>query len=685
MKRVICFLWLAYCFPSTLMASAEFADLDLESLMEMDVQVTSAMRRSQSTFDSASSIYVITQERIQHSGAASVPEVLKMVPGLIVRQLDNNQWAITTRGIASRFSSKMLVMINGQSLYTPKFAAVYWETINVPLYDIERIEVIRGQGGLLWASNANNGVINIITKNSLDSRGLYSDVSTGNQTKLNANLRYGDVIGENSSYRVFGHYKEGEESDRGIEFPPNDSTEQYSYGFRFDYSPTDDWFGFIQADTTHSKLGQNFRGVIDDSNENTELAGLFEREDFRVMGRLEHRINDQANQMLQTSLLKQKGSQAYLKEKFRSIDIDYQMNFLLQKWQLDWGLNFRDSKIHFEDSSFIHSDKNLDDLQQYGGFLQAQYSVIPEQLHLILGVRYEHNDLTDWESQPLAKVVWKPLDNRIFWGSISKSARIPSLIEFNDNYAIQGVQLSDQLPAPTGVELIDEYHVKTFLNGNDEVKAEQSTSFELGYRETKPNWSLDVSLYYTESEDVAVIQVNPNLPQFVPAFTLLQQGLIAQAFQALQATTVNFDIVSQGELTSYGGDAVIAWFPNDSFNAEFGYSYNDFEYTLPDDTFPAIGDTSTTDQIFVKTDWHIFQQHNIFAVLRVEDGEAYNTDDFTSLDITWNWQLNENLSLALTGTNLFAGTHIEYKNTGETYTIPNYIDESYSLKFKMQF
>ena len=148
-------LWpLLFLSPLVIADPFEDAELDLSALMEMDVQVTSAMKRAQSAFDTASSIYVLSKEQINKSGANSVPEALKMVPGLIVRQLDNNQWAISSRGVASRFSSKLLVMVDGQSLYTPKFAAVYWETLNVPLYDIERIEVIRGQGGLLWGTNA---------------------------------------------------------------------------------------------------------------------------------------------------------------------------------------------------------------------------------------------------------------------------------------------------------------------------------------------------------------------------------------------------------------------------------------------------------------------------------------------------------------------------------------------------
>ncbi|MBB1381806.1 TonB-dependent receptor plug domain-containing protein, partial [Shewanella sp. SR41-2] len=456
-------------------------DLDLDSLMAMDVQVTSAMKRTQSAFETASSIYVLTKEQITRSGVTSVPEALKMVPGLAVRQLDNNQWAISSRGVASRFSSKLLVMIDGQSLYTPEFAAVYWETLNVPLYDIERIEIIRGQGGLLWGSNATNGVINIITKNSIDTRGLYADVSSGSQLNVDTNLRYGGDIGNNGSFRVYGHVKDGQTSDKGIKMAPADFTEQQSAGVRFDFTPNDQWSGLIQGDITQSTLGQNFNGAVDSSNRNIPFTGSLDRTDARIMARLENRISPSANQMLQTSWLKQSGEQTYIQEEFESFDLDYQINFLYQDLQFDWGLNYRYNAISFAQSTFIQSGGGFDNLQQYGTLAQAQYNVIADKLDFIVGVKVDHNDLTGWESQPLARLVWKPQNNQVVWLSVSKSVLVPSLLMFNDNYIIDGKRVEEVSPITTGIPEIDRYYIRTYLNGNNKVKSEKSVSYEMGY------------------------------------------------------------------------------------------------------------------------------------------------------------------------------------------------------------
>jgi iron complex outermembrane receptor protein len=150
----------------------DLPSLAFEDLMTADIQVTSAMKGLQNISETAASIYVLSNKEIMQSGVTTVAQALKLIPGMQVRQIDNNQWAITTRSTAGRYSSKLLVMVDGQSIYNPSFAGVYWEALSLPLYDIERIEVIRGQRGLLWGSNATNGVVNIISKHSTDTTGI---------------------------------------------------------------------------------------------------------------------------------------------------------------------------------------------------------------------------------------------------------------------------------------------------------------------------------------------------------------------------------------------------------------------------------------------------------------------------------------------------------------------------------
>ncbi len=679
-------------FISPLLIAETFSDedFDLDALMGMDVQATSAMKRAQSAFETASSIYVLNKEQIINSGATSIPEALKLVPGLIVRQLDNNQYAISTRGLASRFSSKLLVMIDGQSLYTPQFSAVYWEALNVPLYDIERIEVIRGQGGLLWGSNANNGVINIITKNSLDTRGIFANATTGNLINSDANFRYGGDIGSNGSYRVYGHIKNVNASKKSTAYKEtllaaSDTNKQHSIGFRADFTPNDAWDLMFQGDITKSKIGQNLRAAIGDAHQTIAFSENFKRTDSRVMARIDNRISADANQMIQVSWLKQSGSEIYLKEEFESIDIDYQMNFIYQSLQLDWGLSYRNNDVASEESILLNIDKGISNIQQYGGLFQIQYSFIPDKINLTLGTKLDHNDLTGWENQPSARLIYKPIKNHLAWAAVSRSIRTPALVEFDYNFKVTGVSVADALGTNTGVDMLDNLLIPSYLNGNDQVESENFTSYELGYRISESQWSIDISAFHTDAENVAVYEPNNQVEQFYPALALLQAGQIAQAAQALTRTQLNFDIISVAESTTKGFDIVLAWQPFDSLNAELGYSLTNFAYQLPAGTSAIVGNDSINRQVFVKANYALSESHKFLAALRVENSTAYNTENYTALDLTWNWQINSQWSAAISGKNLFAGSHLEFNNTQEAYTIPTYIDESIAFTITTVF
>lgn len=681
-------------FITPLLAAQTFnnSDLELDTLMGMDVQTTSAMKRAQSAFDTASSIYVLNKEQISQSGATSVPEALKMVPGLIVRQLDNNQWAISSRGVASRFSSKLLVMIDGQSLYSPQFAAVYWEALNVPLYDIERIEVIRGQGGLLWGSNANNGVINIITKNSLDTRGGYTDATTGSQVNSDVNFRYGDDISRNGSYRIYGHLNNTQASKRESIYrdnilTANDTKKQYSLGFRTDFTPSNNWNILFQGDITHSKLSQNLRAAVDETNRNIAFTENFKRTDSRLMARIDSRISTSANQMLQVSWLKQRGTEIYLKEDFESLDIDYQMNFIHNSLQLDWGLSYRYNDVVSKEGLLFNYDKGIEHLKQYGGLLQLQYDLIPEKLALIVGTKLDHNDLTGWENQPSARFTYKLTKKHLAWGAVSRSVRIPALLEYDYNFKVSGTETSKILQTTTGIAAIDEYRVATFLNGNDKVESEKYLSYELGYRFSDANWSVDFSAYRTDAKDVVVFSTDPTdqVAQFFPVQALLQAGKFTQAAQVLTTTQLNLDLVAVAEAKTDGLDLVFAWQALDTLNTELGYSYTDFTYDLPPNTIPTIGYDSINRQVFAKANYTPLNGHNILAVLRSENSSAYGTNSYTALDLTWNWQINSQWLGKLSAKNLFADSHLEFHNTNEAYTIPTYIDKSISLTIAMTF
>ncbi|GDY25930.1 TonB-dependent receptor [Agarivorans sp. Toyoura001] len=677
-----CFL--LFC-ASSLVAEENnpLSSLELESLMATDVQATSAMKRAQSAFTTAASLYVLSKEDIKASGAVTVAESLKLVPGLEVRQLDNNQWAITARSVAGRYTSKLLVMVDGQSVYNPAFAGVYWETLDVPLYDIERIEVIRGQGGLLWGSNATNGVINIITKSSLDTRDTLVQVSSGDQLNYDVGLRHGGDLGNNGSYRVYGSVRDSDASKHGTKAEPNDDAKQKSIGFRLDFAPNDDLSILTQLNYTHTDMGQNLKALSVETNQNTLHQDRFQRQDGRVMARAEHRMSNSSNQMLQASWAIQDGEQLYLDERFQSLDIDYQMNTLFGRTQFDWGLNYRNSDLPFEENALISSDADLSRLQHYGAFVQAQFPLVPETLNLIVGNKSEHNSFTGWEHQPVARLLWQPSNNHVVWGAVSQGVRIPSLAEYDYDSALNGTRVGEFIQ--TGIDAIDQYHLRTVLNGNQQVEPEKSLSYELGYRFSQSNWSLDVALFHTQSKDVFAVQPNTSPEGVDEIFALLAAGKYQEAQQALTETVVEFDVVSNAELNVKGGEALIAWQPNPRFTSELGYSQMSYRYNLQPDTQPAIGYDSDSKQLFAKAGWQVFKQHSLFALFRSINSDAYRVDDYDVLDLSWNWQFKPSTQLSLSGKNLLAGSHVEYNNTSETFTVPNYIEPSVVIRLMAEF
>lgn len=684
MKSPSCALFsLLFTITSSYASESPLSSLDLESLMSEDVQATSVMKRAQSTFSTPASLYVLSKEDIRAFGALTVAESLKLVPGIEVRQLDNNQWAITTRGVAGRHTSKLLVMVDGQSVYNPTFAGVYWETLNVPLYDIKRIEVIRGQGGLLWGSNATNGVINIITKNSLDSRGTLLQVSSGDRLNYELALRHGGYLGRSGSYRVYAAVKDVDESSQGLEMEPHDDAKQQSIGARFDFAPSDDLSILAQFHYSHTEQGQNLDALSRDVNINVLHQDQFKQDDARVMARLEHRLSTTSNQMLQASWSLQDGEQLFLDERFQSFDLDYQMNSVFGRAQLDWGLNYRNNYLPFTANYIISSDENLTRLEHYGAFLQLQYALIPNSLNLSVGNKLEHNSFTGWENQPAARLSWQASANHVVWGAVSQGVRIPSFAEYDYDTALHGVRVSSLVQ--TGITAIDDYHVRTVLNGNQLVEPEKSSSYELGYRFNRRPWSVDVSLFHTKSRNVFAVYPNPESVDIQQIANLLATGQLLAAQQALANSVLEFDVVSNAELEVTGGEAVLAWQANDFISTELGYSQLRYRYDLKANTQPAIGDDSNSEQWFAKVGWQVTKRHSLFGLYRSIDSNAYHADDYDVLDLSWAWQVHERALLSLTGKNLLAGKHVEYNNVSETFTVSNYIERSVVLRLSAEF
>jgi iron complex outermembrane receptor protein len=674
--------WVLLLTTLPCLSYADINDLDLDALMNADVQVTSAMKRSQSVSNTASSIYVLSNQDLINSGAHSIPEALGLVPGMQVRQIDNNQWAITARFAGGRYSSKLLVLIDGQSVYNTAFSGVYWESLDIPLHDIDRIEVIRGQTGTLWGVNASNGVINIITKNSADTRDNFASISGGSNGHRDLKIRHGGDLGERGSYRIFAHNQQGKESAEGF-FQPNDSVNLNSIGIRSDYAFSDDVTLLSRLNILRSNVGQTSRRADITTRKNDYFNDVVTREKVDAFFKVDERLSKASNHMFQFAMSSERGEQAQFNEEVNAVDVDYQINTLIGAHQIDMGLNYRYNEVNFKDSPYTTDLSHSNHLQSYGGFFQAQLNVIPNTFHLIIGDMSSYHSYTGWEHQPSLRGVYMPSNRHNFWFNISEAVRVPSYLEYDLRLLVDGKKVEDFVK--TGINLLDNYVLATYLEGNPNIEAEKSRSYELGYRLVDMDYSLDISVYRSESNNALSYMFKVDDAYQNAVLAALLTGNTSQVLSALNNSSASINLASASALTVSGVDAVLDWNISPRVNTELSYSVTNIDYDLSLGSIAPISKDSTHTKIMGKLNLQLPHNQFMFIALKSETGDTYNTGDIFTADIGWRWKVKPNIEVSVNGWNLLSNDNYEYLNTSELITSPIRIEKAYSASINVTF
>jgi len=303
----------------------------------MNVEVTSVSRRAEKLSVAPAAISVITAEELRRSGATSIPEALRLVPGMEVARVDAHNWAISARGFNDLFANKLLVLMDGRSVYTPLFSGVYWDVQDTLLEDIERIEVIRGPGATLWGANAVNGVINIITRSARDTQGLLLAGGGGTEEQGFAAVRYGGKLGDNAYYRVYAKY-----FNRDDQVLPdgNDSNDRWNMargGFRIDWDASPENHFTLQSDLYSGRLNQTyFLPAPNPPYAQTNQAHL-NVEGGNVLGRWSHTISERSDMKLQVYFDRTVRDGPVLDEDRDTFDLDLQHHFLLATVRTSFG------------------------------------------------------------------------------------------------------------------------------------------------------------------------------------------------------------------------------------------------------------------------------------------------------------------------------------------------------------
>lgn len=486
----LCALGLAALATTAWAQTLPPGDLSTVSLEElMNIRVTSVSRKEQKLSKVAAAIYVITQEDIRRGGFTTIPEALRIVPGLYVARINADWWSVSARGFSDYLNNKMLVLIDGRSVYDPSFGGVEWDQQEVPMEDIDRIEVIRGPGGTQWGANAVNGVINIITKSAKATQGFSAAASSSPEEGSTASVRYGGKVGRNLAYRVFGKSEYWNPGLTPAGANAFDSWNMSEAGLRMDWdvSPKDGltiegrgYYGRVHNETPY------FSGP---GLPETLLSERFVAEGGDVLARWHHSFSDRSStDVLAYCDWADRNGVFY--EDRNTCDLELQHNYQLSpRHSLIWGgsvLSSGSNKPPFFMISYTPAQRRD---TVVSGFAQYEFDVVPDRLSITAGSKLEHNPYTGFEIQPQVRGVWTPGKAHAIWGAVSRGVRVPSEFEYDGTYELS------QLPGP----------VPTYLTafGNPNLKAEAMRAYEAGYRfQASQAFALDADIYYNHYDNL---------------------------------------------------------------------------------------------------------------------------------------------------------------------------------------
>lgn len=618
-----------------------------ESLEDlMNIKITSVSKRPEKLSRTPAAIYVITQEDIERSGARNIPDLLRMAPGVDVAQVDANRWAISIRGFNDLYSDKVLVLIDGRTVYTPIFSGVYWDQIDVPLNDIERIEVIRGPGATVWGANAVNGVINIITKSAEETQGFAGSFGGGSAKKSDDEARYGGKIGKRNYYRVFGHYAGYGSLEGANRLSDLDGWQLWHSGFRADLNPDGKDSAMIEGDayttdagglsTTHLST-QTIGGQIY-SNKVANSGGS-------IFGKWTHATSAGSMTSLQFYDSNYHRVDSEFPEHLNAADFEFQNQFALGSRQsIVWGLGYRYNDDELGQGLFVSFNPEDDGYSLFSAFVQDEIR-LADSLRLTVGAREEHNAFTGFEDEPGARLSWAISPSQTLWVSAAKSVRQPGRLD-TGIVAVVGAE-----PLPGGL-LGDVVQV-----GNPDFRDEQVRDYELGYRAlVKPKLSVDLASFYSAYQDLRTVDTVSEVFALIPP-----------------PPHVNITSMWTNAMTGrdHGVEVNINWSVTPRWKVSGGYSWLKMNLKLSptsnDTTSLAEAKQSPENQFNIRSYLDITHRLSFDTGLYyVGTLPAYHVEDYTRADARVAWRANKNVMLSLTGQNLLSPAHFEF---GDIYQV----------------
>jgi iron complex outermembrane recepter protein len=467
----------------------ELKRLTVEELMS--IQVTSVSRTTERLGDAAAAITVLTNDDIRRSGATSIPEVLRLVPGIHVARQTSNTWAISSRGFSSINSEKLLALTDTRSLYTPLFSGVFWDSQNYLLHDIDRIEVIRGPGATQWGSNAVNGVVNITTKNARDTQGTYVESSAGSEDRASIGARYGGRIGDRSYYRVFGRYVDRDASFRPSGGSPDDWQSGHA-GFRTDWEHGAEDSLTVQGALYRADVGRLAPSVTVIGRPGPTGRLRVQTAGGNVLARW--RRGPASDQRMQVRVYYDRTHRddPSFVDTLDTVDLDFQHRRAFARvHDVLWGLNYRLTANRNGRGIIFALEPSFSRDHLVSGFVQDQIRM-SDALRVTLGTKVEHNDFSGWEVQPSGRASVALMPGHTLWAAVSRAVRVPTRFERDIAVDITDPQLDPVVR----------------LLGRSSFDSEQLVAYEAGYRwQTLRALSVDGAVFHNRYDGLASLEL----------------------------------------------------------------------------------------------------------------------------------------------------------------------------------
>jgi iron complex outermembrane receptor protein len=607
-KRVVAFTVMVVCGSgcaqgAMLLAANTLSSMSLEDLAS--IEITSVSKRPEPLSDAAAAIYVISSDDIRRSGATTLPEALRLAPNLQVARITSSNYSITARGFNSNTADKLLVMIDGRSIYTPLYSGVLWYMQDIPLDDVERIEVISGPGGTLWGANAVNGVINIITRSSADTQGGLLSAGRGNN-EGDATLRYGGMAGGDASYRVYAKTQDIAETVGKNEQPQYNAFNRRQAGFRSDWTARGNAFT-VQGDAYEGTLAQPFVGNARLSNSN-------------MLARWSRVLSTSSNVQVQTYMERSRlDFPGALGEVLDTYDISAQHQWQHGMHNIVWGGGYRftqDLVYNTAAIAFLPPDQ---DMPLTNTFVQDSIALAPSLL-LTLGGKLEHNSFTGYENEPNARLAWKLSEHSLLWAAMSRAVRTPARLE--TDYHVPG-------------------NPPYILAGGPHYLSERLRAYEIGWRsQPVSRLTFSVSAYH-------------NIYSRLRSYS--NQGFPLQTVNNMLGTTSGLEAWAEYQATDW-------------WRLKPGYNYlREVLHFQPGATdllgfYQAADDPAR--QAFLRSEMNLPHDTELDLDARHIDALPYGGPKaYTELNARFAWHLRADTELALSGLNLLHPRHVEWGNT----------------------